>query len=106
MSWNGHPVIDLDSHIVERADRFYGDYLDPAYRDAYRQLCDAVTRQAEAGNGYSLFAAARQSSSPSRPAGPLAAATPSGLPGGPAWKGGAKHSRPAGSTASRRSGPR
>ncbi len=28
---------------------------DPAYRDAYRQLCDAVTRQAEAGNGYSLF---------------------------------------------------
>ena len=34
MSWNGHPVIDLDSHIVERADRFYGDYMDPAYRDA------------------------------------------------------------------------
>ena len=31
MSWNGHPVIDLDSHIVERADRFYGDYMDPAY---------------------------------------------------------------------------
>ena len=55
MSWNGHPVIDLDSHIVERADRFYGDYMDPAYRDAYQQLCDAVTRQAEAGNGYSLF---------------------------------------------------
>ena len=23
MSWNGHPVIDLDAHIVERADRFY-----------------------------------------------------------------------------------
>jgi len=22
MSWNGHPVIDLDAHIVERADRF------------------------------------------------------------------------------------
>ena len=55
MSWNGHPVIDLDSHIVERADRFYGDYLDPAYRDAYQQLCDAVALQAEAGNGYSLF---------------------------------------------------
>src|SRR5438132_1087588 len=55
MSWNGHPVIDLDSHIVERPDRFYRDYLDPAYRDAYQQLCDAVTRQAEAGNAYSLF---------------------------------------------------
>ena len=34
MNWNGHPVIDLDAHIVERADRFYGDYIDPAYRDA------------------------------------------------------------------------
>ena len=34
MSWNGHPVIDLDAHIVERADRFYRDYLDPAYHDA------------------------------------------------------------------------
>jgi len=55
MSWNGTPVIDLDSHIVERADRFYGDYLDPAYQDAYRQLCEAVQRQAEAGNTYSLF---------------------------------------------------
>ena len=42
MSWNGTPVIDLDSHIVERADRFYGDYLDPAYQEPYRQLCDAV----------------------------------------------------------------
>ena len=38
MSWNGTPVIDLDSHIVERVDRFYGDYLDPAYQDAYRHL--------------------------------------------------------------------
>ena len=47
MSWNGHPVIDLDSHIVERADRFYRDYLDPAYHDAYQQLCDAVARQAQ-----------------------------------------------------------
>jgi len=55
MSWNGHPVIDLDAHIVERADRFYRDYLDPAYHDAYQQLCDAVARQAEAGNTYSLF---------------------------------------------------
>ena len=46
MSWNGHPVIDLDARIVERADRFYRDYLDPAYHDAYQQLCDAVARQA------------------------------------------------------------
>ena len=48
MSWNGHPVIDLDAHIVERADRFYRDYLDPAYQEPYQQLCDAVRRQAEA----------------------------------------------------------
>src|SRR5262249_38921476 len=55
MSWNGHPVIDLDSHIVERADRFYRDYLDAAYHESYQQLCDAVARQAKAGDGYSLF---------------------------------------------------
>lgn len=55
MSWNGTPVIDVDSHIVERADRFYGDYLDPAYQETYRQLCDAVKQQTEAGNAYSLF---------------------------------------------------
>ena len=30
MSWNDEIVIDLDSHIVERADRFYDDYIDPA----------------------------------------------------------------------------
>ena len=55
MSWNGSPVIDLDSHIVERADRFYGDYLDPAYREAYGQLCEAIKRQNDSGNAYSLF---------------------------------------------------
>ena len=55
MSWNGHPVIDLDAHIVERADRFYGNYIDPAYRDAYQRLCDAVARQTQGGGAYSLF---------------------------------------------------
>ena len=48
-------MIDLDSHIVERADRFYGDYLDPAYHEAYQQLCAAIARQVEAGDGFSLF---------------------------------------------------
>ena len=55
MSWNGEIVIDLDSHIVERADRFYQDYIDPSYREAYQQLCDGVAQQAKAGNRYSLF---------------------------------------------------
>ena len=35
MSWNGAPVIDLDSHIVERADRFYRAHLD----DNAMRLC-------------------------------------------------------------------
>jgi hypothetical protein len=55
MSWNGQIVIDMDSHIVERADRFYHDYIDPTYRSAYQQLCEAVARQAKADNTYSLF---------------------------------------------------
>src|SRR5262245_40471462 len=46
MSWTGEIVIDLDSHIVERVDRFYGDYVDPAYRDAYTQLCEGIAAQA------------------------------------------------------------
>jgi len=55
MSWNGELVIDLDSHVVERADRFYQDYIDPSYRGAYQQLCDGVAQQAKAGHRYSLF---------------------------------------------------
>ncbi len=55
MSWNGQAVIDMDSHIVERADRFYQDYIDPDYRSAYEQLCDAVAKQEKAGHRYSLF---------------------------------------------------
>ena len=45
----------MATHIIERADRFYDDYIDPAYRDDYRRLCDAVTQQAKAGHVYSLF---------------------------------------------------
>src|SRR6185436_11878137 len=55
MSWNGETVIDLDSHIVERADRFYDGYIDPAYREHYRTLCDGIAQQAKAGHRYSLF---------------------------------------------------
>jgi hypothetical protein len=55
MSWNGELVIDLDSHIVERADRFYDAYIDPAFRDAYRQMCDGIAHQEKAGRRYSLF---------------------------------------------------
>jgi hypothetical protein len=55
MSWNGHTVIDMDAHIRERADRFYLDYLDPAYRGPYQRLCEAVARQEKKGDRYALF---------------------------------------------------
>jgi hypothetical protein len=54
MSWNGHTVIDLDAHIRERIDRFYGDYIDPAYREPYQRLCEAIAAQAKAGEPYAL----------------------------------------------------
>jgi len=55
MSWNGELVIDLDSHIVERADRLYGDYIEPAFREGYRQLTEGIAQQEKAGRRYSLF---------------------------------------------------
>ncbi len=55
MSWNGQIVVDMDSHIVERAERFYTSYIDPEYRGAYEQLCEGIAKQAKAGHGYSLF---------------------------------------------------
>ena len=71
-------MIDLDSHIVERADRFYGDYLDPAYRDAYGQLCDAVARRRRPGNAYSLFGSRTSIVEPIEAGRPLGGATRSG----------------------------
>ncbi len=55
MSWNGHLVVDMDAHIRERADRFYLDYLDPAYREPYQLLCEAVANQEKKGDRYALF---------------------------------------------------
>jgi predicted TIM-barrel fold metal-dependent hydrolase len=104
MSWNGTPVIDLDSHTVERADRFYRDHLDPAYQDAYQQLCDAITRQADAGNTYSLFGSRTSIIEPIE-AGPSAAATPSGSRGARPWKAAARRFRRAAWMRFRRSGP-
>jgi predicted TIM-barrel fold metal-dependent hydrolase len=55
MSWNGHIVVDMDAHIRERADRFFLDYIDPAYRGPYQLLCEAVARQEKKGERYALF---------------------------------------------------
>jgi len=77
MSWNGEIVIDLDSHVVERADRFYDSYIDPGFRAAYQQLCDGVAQQVKAGTATRCSAVARPSSSRSRRDGPSVFATPS-----------------------------
>src|SRR6185437_9197719 len=55
MSWNGHLVVDMDAHIRERADRFFLDYIDPAYREPYKLLCEAVAKQEKKGDRYALF---------------------------------------------------
>ncbi len=55
MSWNGYKVIDMDAHIQERADKYYQDHIDPAYREAYQELCDGIAEQEKAGHRYSLF---------------------------------------------------
>jgi predicted TIM-barrel fold metal-dependent hydrolase len=55
MSWNGHLVIDMDSHVYEEADRSYQGYVDPAYRETYERLCTAIARQREAGLPGMLF---------------------------------------------------
>ncbi|HEX9879772.1 MAG TPA: amidohydrolase family protein [Candidatus Binatia bacterium] len=55
MSWNGHKVIDMDTHVYERPDRMYREFLDPAYQEPYEQLCAAIEKQAENGLSFSLF---------------------------------------------------
>jgi predicted TIM-barrel fold metal-dependent hydrolase len=45
----------MDAHIVERPATQYKDYIDPAYRPQYQNLCDGIAKQAEAGHRYSLF---------------------------------------------------
>src|SRR5207247_240675 len=44
MSYHGHPVIDMDSHIREYwdFDRTYKEYIDPQYREKFAQLSAAV----------------------------------------------------------------
>jgi len=55
MSWNGSLVIDADSHVYERADTTYQPYMEPAYRDQYDLLCQALKQQTDSGQRYALF---------------------------------------------------
>ncbi len=53
MSYNGHTVIDSDSHIREYwdLDRTYKDNIDPEYREKYARLSEAVRAKQRPGMG-------------------------------------------------------
>jgi predicted TIM-barrel fold metal-dependent hydrolase len=57
MSFNGHLVVDMDSHFreYEDVDRTYRDYIDPSYRDSFERLSQAVARRRELGETTALF---------------------------------------------------
>ncbi len=57
MSFDGHAVIDTDSHIREYVDvdRTYRAYMDPEYRESFERLSEAVARRREAGRPTELF---------------------------------------------------
>src|ERR1051325_7247124 len=40
MSYNGHLVVDMDSHVREAwdAERIYREHIDPAYRDTFQRF--------------------------------------------------------------------
>jgi hypothetical protein len=82
MSYNGEIAIDLDSHIVERADRFYQDYIDPAYRPPYQALSDAVKK----GQSCSLFGSRHSVIEPIETGRPLGVRDSSASRGAPAWR--------------------
>ena len=57
MSYNGHLVVDMDSHVreYEDVDRTYRDYIDPEYREAFERLSTAVASRRAAGQPTALF---------------------------------------------------
>jgi len=55
MSWNGCKVIDMDTHVYEKPERMYRDYMDPKYREPYDLLCQAIEKQLAEKKSYSLF---------------------------------------------------
>ncbi len=57
MRYDGHIVVDMDSHIREYADldRTYREFIDPSFRDAYEQLSSAIAARREAGQTTALF---------------------------------------------------
>ncbi len=90
MSWNGCKVIDMDAHIVERPERMYQEYIDPAYRQPYEQLCTAIARQTDAGQRASLFGSRTSIVEPIETGRPLGVRDTFGLTGRSRMEGGRK----------------
>jgi predicted TIM-barrel fold metal-dependent hydrolase len=57
MSYQGHTVIDADSHFREYldVDRTYRDNIDQEYRESFEKLSAAVARRRAAGQSTDLF---------------------------------------------------
>jgi uncharacterized protein len=57
MSYNGHLVVDMDTHVreYEDVDRTYRDYIDPRYKAEFERLSAAVASRREAGLTTALF---------------------------------------------------
>lgn len=55
MSWNGYKVIDLDTHVYEKPEKMYRDYMDPAYKEPYDLLCQAIEKQQKERGSAALF---------------------------------------------------
>ena len=59
MSYNGHVVIDMDSHIRQYwdLDRTYKEYMAPEYRETYRRFSEAARAltQRAGDRGFSEF---------------------------------------------------
>ena len=59
MSYNGHVVIDMDSHIRQYwdLDRTYKEYMEPKYRETYRRFSEAAhsLKRRPGDRGFSEF---------------------------------------------------
>jgi predicted TIM-barrel fold metal-dependent hydrolase len=55
MSWNGCKVIDIDTHVYEKPEEMYQDYIDPSYKEPYELLRKAIKKQVAERGSYSLF---------------------------------------------------
>src|SRR6058998_1128565 len=73
VSYQGHPVIDADSHIREYIDldRTFKNNIDPEYREAYEDLSRAVKAHQAPGREQVLFMNASSVIGPTAPRRPL-----------------------------------